>query len=97
MPALDRLQQALGSDKFQVVALAVDKAGIEGARKFLDEIKVKGLAVFADPTARAGTELRVVGMPTTILIDAQGREIGRLVGPAAWDSAEAKRLIEAYL
>ena len=34
-------------------------------------------------------------MPTSILIDAEGREIGRLVGPAAWDSAEAKRLIEA--
>jgi hypothetical protein len=41
--------------------------------------------------------LKVVGMPTTILIDGQGREIGRLVGPAAWDSEAAKRLIEAYL
>jgi thiol-disulfide isomerase/thioredoxin len=97
MPALDRLQKELGSDKFQVVALAVDKAGLDGARAFLDETKVKGLAVFADPTARVGTELKVIGMPTTILIDAAGREIGRLIGPAAWDSPEAKRLIEAYL
>jgi hypothetical protein len=39
----------------------------------------------------------VIGMPTTILIDAEGREIGRLIGPAHWDSAEAKRLIEAQL
>jgi thiol-disulfide isomerase/thioredoxin len=97
MPALDRLQQALGSDKFQVVALAVDKAGVEGARKFLKENKVEDLEIFADPTARVGAELKVIGMPTTILIDTQGREIGRLIGPAAWDSPEAKRLIEANL
>jgi thiol-disulfide isomerase/thioredoxin len=97
MPALDRLQKELGSDKFQVVALAVDKAGLEGARKFLEDNKVDNLKLFADPTARDGTKLKVIGMPTTILIDTEGREIGRLIGPAAWDSAEAKRLIEAYL
>jgi len=97
MPTLERLQKALGSDKFQVVALAVDKAGLDGARKFLKQAKVNDLEVFADPTAREGTELKVIGMPTSILIDDQGREIGRLIGPAAWDSAQAKRLIEAFL
>ncbi|WP_072370832.1 TlpA disulfide reductase family protein [Hyphomicrobium sp. NDB2Meth4] len=97
MPALNRLQEALGSDKFEVVALAVDKSGIEGARKFLTDIKADKLAVYADPTAKEGTTLKVIGMPTTILIDADGKEIGRLIGPAHWDSADAKRLIEAQL
>ena len=97
MPALERLQKSLGSDKFQVVALAVDKSGLEGARKFLKDNNIDGLGLFADPTARDGPALKVIGMPTSILIDADGREIGRLIGPAAWDSAEAKRLIEASL
>lgn len=97
MPLLDRLQGELGSDTFEVVALAVDKAGLEGAGKFFQNINVENLRIFADPTARAGTKLRVVGMPTTILIDAQGREIGRLVGPADWESDDAKRLIAASL
>jgi thiol-disulfide isomerase/thioredoxin len=97
MPALDKLQAALGSDKFQVVALAIDKSGIPGAKKFLGDIKAEKLEAFADPTAKEGTRLKVIGMPTTILIDAEGREIGRLIGPAHWDSAEAKRLIEAQL
>jgi thiol-disulfide isomerase/thioredoxin len=97
MPALDRLQAELGSDKFQVVALAVDKSGIDGARKFLTDIKAEKLEAFADPTAKEGTRLKVIGMPTSILIDPQGREIGRLIGPAHWDSPEAKRLIEAQL
>lgn len=97
MPALERLQKSLGSDKFQVVALAVDKAGLDGARKFLKDNGIEALKLYADPTARNGTQLKVIGMPTSILIDAEGREIGRLIGPAAWDSAEAKRLIEASL
>jgi thiol-disulfide isomerase/thioredoxin len=97
MPALDKLQAALGSDKFQVVALALDKSGVDGAKKFLADIKTEKLEAYADPTAKEGTRLRVIGMPTSILIDAEGREIGRLIGPAHWDSPEAKRLIEAQL
>ncbi|MGE0023353.1 MAG: TlpA family protein disulfide reductase [Hyphomicrobium sp.] len=93
MPSLDRLQRELGSDTFEVVALAVDRTGLESARKFLDSIGVTSLALYADPTTRSGSALRAVGMPTTILIDPEGREIGRLPGPAAWDSAEAKALI----
>jgi thiol-disulfide isomerase/thioredoxin len=97
MPSLDRLQGELGSDRFEVVAVSVDKTGIEGARKFLDQIKVERLAVFADPTIRMGTALKAIGMPATLLIDSEGREVGRLVGPAEWDSEEAKRLIKAAL
>ena len=97
MPDLDRLQKELGSDRFEVVALSVDRQGVEAARKFLDGIKVENLKLYIDPTARAATTLRAVGMPTTILINAEGREVGRLVGPAEWHSADAKRLIEASL
>jgi thiol-disulfide isomerase/thioredoxin len=97
MPALDRLQKSLGSDKFEVVAVAVDRKGLEGAKAFLDQIKTERLALYADPSARMGSELKAVGMPTTILIDGQGREVGRLVGPAEWDHADAERLIKGVL
>lgn len=97
MPQLDNLQRELGSDKFEVVALSVDRTGVPGAKKFFDQIKVERLGLYADATARAGAALRAVGMPTTILIDRKGREIGRLIGPAEWDSADAKRLIQAAL
>ena len=91
MPALDRLQAALGSDKFQVVALAVDKSGIDGARKFLTDIKTEKLEPFADPTAKEGTQLKVIGMPTSILIDpkaarsagSSARRIGTVRKPSA--------------
>jgi thiol-disulfide isomerase/thioredoxin len=93
MPALDRLQQELGSDAFEVVALSVDRAGRSGARKFLDEAKVGKLALYTDPSARMAATLRAAGLPATLLIDREGREIGRLLGPAQWDGEDARRLI----
>ena len=96
MPALDRLQKALGSDVFEVVPLNLDRGGVETAKKFLDQIKNEALKLYADPSTRASTELNAVGMPTTILIDRDGRELGRIVGPAEWDGAGAQRLIAAF-
>ena len=93
MPALDRLQSELGSDKFEVVAVSVDRTGLAGARKFLDETKAEKLALYADGTARLATTLRAAGLPATLLLDREGREIGRLLGPAEWDGEDAKRLI----
>jgi thiol-disulfide isomerase/thioredoxin len=95
MPALDRLQQALGGKDFEVVALSTDRGGLEKPRKFLAEIGVAALAPYNDASGRISSELKVIGMPTTLLLDRQGREIGRLVGPAEWDSEDAKALIDA--
>lgn len=97
MPSLDRLQSELGSSKFEVLAISADKTGVEGARKFLDQIKVGKLGVYADPTVRIHSGLKAIGMPATLLLDAEGRELGRLVGPAEWDSEEAKTLIRAAM
>ena len=97
MPSLDRLQKEMGSDKFEVVALAVDRGGADAVLKFLDGIKVANLTPYFDATTRATGTLRAIGLPTTILIGKEGREIGRLSGPAEWDGADAKRLVEAQL
>jgi thiol-disulfide isomerase/thioredoxin len=97
MPALDRLQASLGSDRFQVVAISVDRTGVAGAKKFLQETQTANLAVYADPTARLASSLRAAGLPATLLIDKQGREIGRLLGPAEWDGEAAQRLIQSAL
>lgn len=97
MPGLDTLQRDLGSKDFEVVALSVDRAGIAASQKFLDQIKVQALKLYVDSTARAGSSLKAVGLPATLLLDRQGREIGRLVGPAHWDSPEARKLVQAAL
>lgn len=97
MPALDRLQKELGSDRFEVVAMSVDRAGAAASQKFLDEIKVANLKLYSESTSKVVGLLHAPGLPTTLLIDAQGREVGRLVGPAEWDGADAKRLIQSVI
>lgn len=97
MPALDRLQEQLGGDTFDVVALSVDRGGLQKSQEFLDKVKVENLRLVVDDSARATAPLKVIGMPTTLLIDSDGREIGRLVGPAEWDSEDAVRLVKAHL
>ncbi|MGH8620555.1 MAG: TlpA disulfide reductase family protein [Burkholderiales bacterium] len=88
MPALDRLQQKLGGADFQVVALSLDIGGAAVVRRFYDEIGIRTLAVFVDSSMEATGKLRTVGIPTTLLIDREGRERWRKTGPAEWDSPE---------
>ena len=97
MPQLNALQAELGGDGFEVVAINIDKGGPDKARKFLEETKAADLAPYTDPSGKLFATLKAVGMPTTLLIDREGREIGRLVGPADWASPEAKRLVEAAI
>lgn len=97
MPSLDRLQKELGSDTFEVVAVSVDKNGFEASKKFLDGLGVTSLNHYADPSGRAASQVKAIGMPATLLVSKDGREIGRLMGPAEWDSSDAKKLIEAAL
>jgi thiol-disulfide isomerase/thioredoxin len=99
MPALDRLQAAMGSDAFTVAAVNVDVRAPERAIAFLNEIGVKNLAFYSDPTLGVLNALKrrglAIGLPTTLLVDGKGCRIGIIEGPAAWDSPEAKALIRA--
>ena len=98
MPALDALQAKLGGDKFQVVAVNIDTRNLDKPKTWLGEVGVKRLSYFADPSAKVFQDLKAVGkaigMPTTLLIDRQGCELGVLAGPAEWASDDAMKLIE---
>ena len=101
MPALDALQQKLGGPKFEVVALNIDTRDPEKPKTWLKEVGITKLGYYADPRAKAFQELktvgRAVGLPTSILIDPKGCEIGYLAGPAEWGSEDAVKLVEAAL
>ena len=97
MPTLDRLEQKLGGPNFEVVALSIDRQGRGVVAGFYRELGIKALRIYLDSSAKAIGPLEVVGLPTTLLIDRDGNEIGRKIGPAQWDSAENVRLIRQYI
>jgi thiol-disulfide isomerase/thioredoxin len=97
MPTLDRLQAKLGSKDFEVVALSIDRGGQTVVKSFFDAINVRALTIYVDATAAAQDKLGVVGIPTTVLIDREGREVARHIGPARWDRPEVIDIIRRYL
>jgi thiol-disulfide isomerase/thioredoxin len=101
MPSLDALEGKLGSDKFAVVAVNIDTRNLDKPKAWLNEVGVKRLGYYADPSAKVFQDLKAIGkafgMPTTLLVDPAGCELGALAGPAEWASEDAVRLVEAAL
>ncbi len=97
MPALDRLQAALGGPDFEVVALSVDRGGLEVVRKFFAEIGIHNLTMYVDSAGKAMRALNAVGLPLTLLVGRDSVEIGRLIGPAEWDSADAIAFVRSII
>lgn len=97
MPELAKLQKDLGGDDFQVIELSEDLKGYAPSWDFLKQVGAANLTLYADQKGAALDALRAPGLPVTLLLDRQGREIGRLLGPAPWSSDEAKALIKTAL
>ena len=97
MPTLDRLQATLGGSDFQVVALSIDRKGLPAVQEFYAELGLETLPIYVDETGEAQRALNVLGLPTTLLLDREGNEGGRLLGPAEWDSPEMVAFFRDYL
>ena len=101
MPALDALQKDMGSDRFEVVAVNVDTGDAEKPKKFLSETGVATLAHYRDSTMGIFEDLKkrglALGLPVTLLVDAEGCLLANMNGPAEWAGADAKKLITTAL
>lgn len=101
MPALQALATAYNSDTFEVLPINLDvgDSGIEKAKKFLADEKLD-LPLYPAPLQafqRLQQQAVSIGLPTTILLDEKGCELGVLQGPAEWDSPDGKAVIDALL
>ena len=93
MPSLDALQQAEGGEDFQVLTVAAGRNPPEAMRKFFAEEGIESLPLLTDARMELARNMGVVGLPVTVLIDRQGREVARLNGEADWASEAARALI----
>jgi thiol-disulfide isomerase/thioredoxin len=101
MPALDELQAKLGGPPFEVLSINIDTRDPDKPRNWLKEVGITRLGYYADASAKVFQDLklvgRAIGMPTTILVDPAGCEIGTIAGPAEWASDDALKLVRAAL
>ncbi|HEY8594442.1 MAG TPA: TlpA disulfide reductase family protein [Devosiaceae bacterium] len=103
MPALDALNAKYGGENFAVVPINLDlgASGIEKAQAFFQNEDLHNLPLYADPTFADFDRLKssgvALGLPTSLLLDGDGCELGVLEGPADWDTPDGHKLIETLI
>ncbi len=97
MPQLDALAQRYQASGFRVLTLSVDRGGSAKPEKFLNDLGVRHVLRAYDPSYKSARAAKLIGLPTTLLVAPDGREIGRLAGEADWNSAAVHQLLDGYL
>ncbi|MFC7702939.1 TlpA disulfide reductase family protein [Plastorhodobacter daqingensis] len=97
MPSLDRLEAALGGPDLAVVPVATGRNPVPAIERFFTEAEVTRLPILRDPRSALSREMGVLGLPVTVILDRDGREVARLTGDADWDSASAKAILAALI
>ncbi|MGH6990183.1 MAG: TlpA family protein disulfide reductase [Stellaceae bacterium] len=87
MPSLDRMEARIGN-KLDVVAIAEDRTGAKVVNPFVTALGVKSLPIGYDPAGKVGNAFHVAGLPTSFLIDPEGRIVAELQGAANWDARQ---------
>jgi thiol-disulfide isomerase/thioredoxin len=93
--SLDRLESALGGEDFAVLTVATGPNPVPAIRKLFGEEGITHLPILRDPRQQFARSMGVLGLPITVILDREGREIARLIGDAEWDSPEAQAVIAA--
>ena len=97
MPSIDRLAGAMESDDFAVIALSTDRGGVERVAEFFKDIRVDNLKVMHDRTNNVARQAGALGLPVTLILDREGREIARVIGDAEWDSPDAQVILRRII
>ena len=97
MPSLERLHNKLKGPDFSVIALSEDRKGWEKIGPFRDKLNLQDLPLYHDVKSKMMFATKARGLPTTLLIGRDGTELGRLTGPAEWDTDEAVALMRYYI
>ena len=88
MPALDRAQAALAAEGIVILALSSDRGGRAMVEPFYRDKGIRQLGLWLDPRGAASRALGARGLPTTLVVDREGRERARAEGDQPWDSPE---------
>lgn len=97
MPSLDALSRTLAPDDIAVMPLSSDHGGVAAVQAFYREHGIRNLPILLDPDSAAAHALKLRGIPTTLIIDRQGREVARLEGSADWSTGAAAATVRKFV
>ncbi len=97
MPTLDALQAMLGGPDFEVLTISQDREGARVAGPFMEVNEWSNLALYTEPRARFAKDAKLRGLPTTLVIDREGQEIGRVEGDTDWTDPKIVNQLRALI
>src|SRR5271166_4140961 len=96
MPSLERLQSRLG-ERIAVLAVSEDRGGNKAVEPFIAKLGLKSVKIYIDPKSEVGHSFAVRGLPTSFLINREGKVLGRVEGAAEWDSPKILGVLEPLI
>jgi thiol-disulfide isomerase/thioredoxin len=97
MPMLSELQEELGSDSFEVLTIATSRNAPPKIKAFFDSIEVDNLPMHRDPQSALARQMAVLGLPVTVILNPEGKEVARLLGDADWASDNAVEVLKTLM
>ncbi len=97
MPTLAALQAEMGGEDFAVVSVATGPNAPPAIDRFFAEVGAENLPKYRDPRSALARDMGVIGLPVTVILNRDGKEIGRLTGTADWHSDSARAIIAALI
>lgn len=96
-PAIDAFQRDLRDKGVTVAAVSLDRYGWSAIDKTVDALGIREVTLYHDRDRAAAQSAGVVGLPTTLVVDEQGREIARIIGAGDWEDPAFRARIEAMI
>ncbi len=97
MPSLDELAGIFPEDKLLIITLNVDPIKKKGLEVFFDQNGYRYLGTFQDPMRKSQEALKWTALPTTLIINKEGKLVGRKIGATKWDAPEAVEIFEQLI
>lgn len=93
LPTVDYLQREIGEQNLTVLALSVDRGGASTVKDYYSDIGINDLPIYVDQGMESARTLRVIGLPYTIFVDREGREVARVLGDRDWSDPDVVALV----
>ena len=97
MPSLDNLQMLFDKNEFVVLPINLDRGPKKKALSFFDDFNIVNIETFFDDKNNIPREVKILGLPVTLLINKKGLEVARLIGPTEWTDKKILEIIRGEI
>jgi len=97
MPSLDNLQMLFDKNEFVVLPINLDRGPKKKALSFFDDFNIVNIETFFDDKNNIPREVKILGLPVTLLINKKGFEVARLIGPTEWTDKKILEIIQGEI